>query len=153
MDLAEMEEAIRRVGKNLRVTKVVATRSVKGTRGDHFAGFSATYSSVQDEPAGMGKDLDLMDLDDGTSDQGLGLQDARLAHLMVAMQADIAALDSALANGGIPASECKAEKQRIRDNYGKLTLMMLSVPSVVDDLVTSVTVAKASHDARVQQSA
>ena len=40
---------IDRIKANLRVTKVVATRSVKTARGDFFAGISAAWNTVQDD--------------------------------------------------------------------------------------------------------
>jgi hypothetical protein len=48
------------------------------------------------------------------------LRDARLAHLMLAMQADMAAHDAALAGGNITVQFHKDATAAIRSNYGRL---------------------------------
>jgi hypothetical protein len=120
MSEKDMTDLLLRVKNNLRVTKIVATRSVKGRGGDHFAGFAACYDSVQDEPAGSGKDLVGSVSDAGLAPNGMSLREARVAHYLVAMQADIAAHEAALANGGISAQHCSDACKAIRGNYGKL---------------------------------
>lgn len=125
MNESEMASFLQRIKRNLRVTKVVATRSVKGQHGDHFAGFAACWNSVQDEPAGAGKDL--LTMVDETSD-GMSLQESRVAYYLVAMQADIAAHEAALANGGISTQHCSDAIQAIRGNYSKLIRKMLLDP-------------------------
>lgn len=116
----EMTEMLKRVQRNLRVTKVVATRSVKGRAGDQFAGFAASYNSVQDEPAGAGKDLISVVEDGDVASSGMTLLEARVAYYLVAMQADIAAHEAALASGGISPQHCADAVKSIRANYGKL---------------------------------
>jgi len=116
----EMKELLKRVQRNLRVTKVVATRSVKGRAGDQFAGFAASYNSVQDEPAGAGKDLISVVEEQDVASGGMTLLEAKIAYYLVAMQADIAAHEAALASGGISAQHCADAVKSIRANYGKL---------------------------------
>lgn len=117
---SEIKEMLNRVKRNLRVTKVVATRSVKGRSGDQFAGFAASYNSVQDEPAGAGKDLiSVVEEPEGAS-SGMSLLEAKIAYYLVAMQADIAAHEAALASGGISPQHCADAVSSIRSNYGKL---------------------------------
>lgn len=120
MDEKEMTALLRRVKQNLRVTKVVATRSVKGKHGDHFAGFAAAYESVQDEPAGAGKDLVGVMPDADITTGGMTLREARIAYYLVAMQADVAAHEAALANGGISGQHCSDAIKAIKGNYAKL---------------------------------
>jgi hypothetical protein len=115
-----MKDMLKRVQRNLRVTKVVATRSVKGRAGDQFAGFAASYNSVQDEPAGAGKDLISVVEDTDVAAGGMTLLEARIAYYLVAMQADIAAHEAALASGGISSQHCADAVMSIRANYGKL---------------------------------
>lgn len=122
MDDKEMTSVLQRIKSNLRVTKVVATRSVKGQRGDHFAGFAACFDSVQDEGAGIGKDLvETLDPTDGNvATGGMTLKEARVAHYLVSMQADIAAHEAALASGSISSQFCSDACKAIRSSYGKL---------------------------------
>ena len=111
------DEAVQEIGRRLRITKVVASRSVKGRAGDHFAAFASRYNSVQEEPAGHIKDA----LEEGgEADQGMTLEDARIAHYLISMQADIAAHEAAWAGGGITEAECLDQVRVIRANYGKL---------------------------------
>lgn len=130
MDEKAMAALLRRVKQNLRVTKVVATRSVKGKHGDHFAGFAASYDSVQDEPAGSGKDLMGVVSDEAIAASGMTLREARVAYYLVAMQADILAHEAALANGGISGQHCSDAIKAIRSNYGKLIRKYLVEPEV-----------------------
>lgn len=126
MNETEMTDLLHRVKRNLRVTKVVATRSVKGRHGDHFAGFAACWDSVQDEPAGAGKDL--LSLTDDVASTGMTLQEARVAYYLVSMQADIAAHEAALANGGISSQHCSDAIQALRGNYSMLIRKALLDP-------------------------
>lgn len=132
MDEKEMAALLKKVRGNLRVTKVVATRSVKGPRGDHFAGFAANYNSVQDEPAGMGKDLVEMVDTEGVSSNGMTLKEAKVAYYLVARQTDIAAHESALANGSISAQQASDMIRAIKNNYGMLIRRELIGDDVTD---------------------
>lgn len=129
----EMRVMLKRVQRNLRVTKVVATRSVKGRGGDQFAGFAASYNSVQDEPAGAGKDLFSMVEEPEGSSAGMTLLEAKIAYYLVAMQADITAHEAALASGGISSEHCAEAVKAIKVNYGKLIrrALPLTDPEVV----------------------
>lgn len=115
-----MRDLLKRVKSNIRVTKVVATRSVKGKFGDYFAGFASGWDSVQDEPAGIGKDMEMLVSDDAVATNGMTLQEARVAHYLIAMHADIAAHESAMASGGISPQSCSDSVKAIKSNYNKL---------------------------------
>lgn len=115
-----MKDVLKRIKNNLRVTKVVATRSVKGKFGDYFAGFAAGWDSVQDDAEGAGKDLDLLVPDAAVATSGMSLVEARVAHYMVSMHADIAAHEAAMASGGISPQHCSDAVKAIKANYGKL---------------------------------
>jgi len=124
MDDNRIREIVGRVKSKIRITKVVATRSVKGKSGDFFAGFSGGYESVQEDGAGPGKDL-LDVVDDATVvNQGMTLIEARIAHYLVAMQTDIAAHECALASNAISAPDCDRAVKSIRSNYKKLIQMV-----------------------------
>lgn len=126
----EIKALLQRVKKNLRVSKVVATRSVKGKSGDYFAGFSAGYNSTQEEPLGQGKDL-VSTLSDSElmaqiDTQGMTLMESQIAFYLVAMQADISAHEAAMASGGISPQYCADSVAAIRSNYAKLIHRALS---------------------------
>lgn len=126
MNEQEMKDLLRKVKSNIRVTKVVATRSVKGKHGDNFAGFAAGWESVQDEPAGIGKDMEMMVSDEDIAKGGMTLREARVAHYLVAMHADIAAHEATMASGGISVQHCADACATIKSNYGKLIRRCLS---------------------------
>lgn len=111
------------VRDRMRVTKVVMTKSVKGKNGDSFAGFSSMHASVQ-EDAGMGTDL-VTTLADGESPRGMTLLEARLAGHLLAMEADIAAHEHAMASGGISPDYCVDAVKAIRTNYNRLINLAL----------------------------
>jgi hypothetical protein len=120
---------LRRIRDHLRVTKVVCTRSVKGRDGDHFVGFSAAWDSIQDD-AGGGVDL-LPTMSENevqivTTQTGLTLKEAKVASLVLAMQADLVAHDQAWAGTSISAEQRDAAKRAIESNYTRLIAEMLN---------------------------
>ena len=126
----EIKSLLRRIQSNIRITKVVATRSVKGKGGDTYAGFSAAWNTVQDD-AGGGIDALLSDADESKS--GMTLREARVAHLMVAMQADLAAHDAALAGGNISNNYHREAQRGIKANYSRMIRETLAgVPAPAD---------------------
>lgn len=116
--MSDDDALVHALSQRLRITKVVASRSVKGRAGDHFAAFASRYNSVQEEPAGHVKDLLASDGDEAI--QGMTLVEARIAHYLVAMLADVAAHEAAWAGGGITEVECSDQVGVIRASYGKL---------------------------------
>lgn len=121
MNKDEMKAVIARVKDKIRVTKVVATRSVKtGSRGDFFAGFAAAWDTCQDDQGGPGADLDLMMESSEVAVSGMTLQEAKIAQYLVAMQADIAAYEAAYANGGISGRARTDAIAAVKNNYGGL---------------------------------
>jgi hypothetical protein len=122
----EIKNTLRRIQSNIRVTKVVATRSVKGKGGDTYAGFSAAWNSVQDD-AGGGIDALINDVVEAQG--GMTLKEARVAHLMIAMQADLAAHDAALAGGNISINYHREAAKAIKANYSRVIRDTLAGPS------------------------
>lgn len=117
----EMKAVISRVKSKIRVTKVVATRSVKtGNRGDFFAGFATAWDTRQDDQGGPGADLDMAMETSEIAESGMTLQEAKIAQYLVAMQADIAAYEAAYANGGISGRSRTDAISAIKSNYGGL---------------------------------
>ena len=129
MDTDELKSLISRVKANLRVTKVVATRSVKTGRGDFFAGFAAAWNTVQDDAGGPGADLDLVMTMIEQANSGMTLKEASVAHNIVAMQADIAAYRAARANGGISESEFTDAVKAVKNNYARIIRDALVAPA------------------------
>jgi hypothetical protein len=116
----EVKARLARIRDRLRITKVVATRAVKGRHGDSFAGFSAAWETIQDDAGGPGAELISSVPSEEIVSQGMTLQEARIAHLLVAMQTDIAAHEAAIAGGNISDTEGQARIRTIKSNYGRL---------------------------------
>ncbi len=102
----------RRVSAGLTVTKVVCTRSVKGSRGDSFVGFSAQTDSVQEDGT---RDLAPTIGDRGGA--GMSLRDARIAAMALGLQADLAAHQNAWAGGNISDDALVNSTRTIKSNY------------------------------------
>lgn len=117
---------LKAIRDKIRVTKVVATRSVKGRTGDSFAGFSAGWQSVQDDFGGPGADAMATDEDDlAQASNGMTLKEAKAAYYIVAMTADIAALESAACNGSVSDAYFQETSKKIRANYSRLIQKVL----------------------------
>ena len=122
MNDAQMKEFLVRIQRNLRITKVIATRSIKGKNGDSFAGYSAAWDSVQEDGA---KGFDTLADAGADADRGMSMKEARVAHYLLAMQADISAHEAALAGGNISPDFCRDAVASIKRNYGKLIRAVL----------------------------
>ncbi len=120
---AEIEERLRKIKRGIRITKISCTRSVKGRNGDSFVGFSAGWQSVQDDYSGPGADvMNEPEADKTYVEQGLTIKDAKLARYMLSMEVDLAALESALANGSISPDYFEDAVRGVRHNYNQLVL-------------------------------
>ena len=87
-------KSISQIRKAMRITKIVATRSIKTKTGDTYTGFTASWDSVQDDdPSGEPPSMPLT------------LNEGRIAHLLLAMETDIASYTSAIANGSVGLEE------------------------------------------------
>lgn len=113
---ARLQEMVSRVRGNMKITKVVATRAVKTKRGDFFAGMSAAWNSVQDDVSGMGADSELMMKDGDIASSGMTVEDARVAHILLGMEASIAAWRAALTDGAISHNEFDNRVATIKHN-------------------------------------
>jgi hypothetical protein len=116
----QLKALVHLVKGNLRFTKVVATRSVKTQRGDFFAGFAAAWDTVQDDQGGMGADTDLVVDTEEVAQSGMTFAEVKVAHNLVAMQADLGAYEAAFANGAISQSQLDDARKAIKNNYAKL---------------------------------
>lgn len=118
--LTEEDKAkIREISQRIKVTKVVCTRSVKGKNGDSYAGFSAAWDSIQED--GGQNLLHTGDSEESSAVKGMTVKEARLASLILAMQADLAAHDHAMAGGNITQETWVQATKSIKHNY---TLLM-----------------------------
>lgn len=127
----EVRDTLLRVRKNMRITKVVATRAVKTKAGDFFAGMSAAWESVQDDAGGPGSDTDLTVSTQDTAESGMSLQEARVAQIMLAMEASIAAWRAAQLEGAVTESECDNRVARIRHRAMEQVNKILLTPTPV----------------------
>jgi hypothetical protein len=121
----EMKKFVARIQKNLRVTKVIATRSIKGRGGDTFAGFSAAWNTVQSD--GDEGSLVEEETSGAQSVAGMTLPEARVAMLVVACAADVAAHQNAMANGSMSADYGARMIKTIRINYNRMIAEVLGV--------------------------
>lgn len=111
-------DRMRQIRAGIRITKITCTRSVKGRNGDSFVAWSAAWQSVQDDQGGPGADVMATQEDDRVyADQGLSIKDARAARRMLAMEVDLAALESAAINGGISSSYYQDSVMAVRKGY------------------------------------
>lgn len=127
MTRTEKKAFIAKVAGQIRIAKVVCTRSVKGHNGDSFVGFSAAHSSIQ-EDVGMGTDLSTTMTDSETrqvGDRGFTLTEAKVAGYLLAMSTDIAAHEHAYASGGIREAHFREAVAAIRHNYTRLVSLAL----------------------------
>jgi len=121
-----LAEALDKVKKHVRITKVVCTRSVKGRGGDNYVGFSAAWDTIQDDSGGG---ADLNSAQDGDVEQanhsGMTLKEGRIAAHVVAMQADLAAHEHATAGGNLSSEQLDNARRAIKANYTKLMIETL----------------------------
>ena len=120
MDKKEMKDLIREVKRNLRITKVVVTRSVKTKQGDFFIGYAAGWDTVQDDAGGPGADMDLTTEAAEVAGNGMTLAAAKVARCVVALEVDTAAYENAFVNGALTRSDVESAKAAIKNNYAKL---------------------------------
>lgn len=116
-----MRAMVKRVKGQIRITKVVATRALKGRSGDVFVGFSAAFDSVQ-EDGGQGLEGAM---DDGERDVGVSLEEARVAAILLGCQADIAATRNALGGSMITKSDADVRIAGIKNNFDLLLKELL----------------------------
>lgn len=122
----ELIALTKKVKGNLRVTKVVCTRSVKGRNGDSFAGFSAAYNSVQEDGA---RGLDgLMNGSEVSSTGSMSFEEAVVASIIMGREADIAAHNNALAGGNISNKDHQVAIIAIKANYHRLMMGLVTDP-------------------------
>ena len=104
---------------------MVATRSVKGQRGDTYVGFSAAWNTVQEDGG-----QDLLHAgeasDSAESLSSISLQEAIVATCLLGQSADLAAHRNAMAGGNISRQYFEDAMKGIKSNYSKLIVQALS---------------------------
>ena len=122
-----LQKALTSLKDSMRITKVVCTRSVKGQYGDSYVGFSAAWDTIQDDSGGGADMISAQDGDEHLAhNQGMTLKESRLAALVLAMQADIAAHNHAMAGGSITPDKRDEAIRVIKNNYTQLMLAEVS---------------------------
>jgi len=121
MEDNDIKNTVKNICSKIRFTKVVATRSVKGRNGDSFVGFSAGWDTVQDDYGGMGADnMPDQEEEAATVANGMTLREAKVAHYIVGMTADVAALEAAFANDGISEGFFTTQVAQVKSRYDAL---------------------------------
>jgi len=111
----EQKARIKRIKSQLRITKVVCTRSIKGSRGDNFVGWSSAWDTVQDDGT-----HGLEDVGDGDVPvQAMSFADALIATCLLGMQVDVQAHRNAKSNGNLSPAQADALIDGIRKNYAR----------------------------------
>jgi hypothetical protein len=123
---AEIKRRLKEIEGKLRFTKIVASRNIKGRGGDVFTCFSVMSEDFQDPSAEAVSDPEI-------ASQGMTLDEARIAHLIVAQMADIAAHEQALATGSITPDFFRDRVSGIKRNYGKLIAWAMKVRPEAND--------------------
>lgn len=124
-DHNRLAAVVGRVKQHLRITKVVATRSVKTAKGDFFSGFSAAWDSVQDDHGSI-PDAEMNFTDDETAMSGMTVEEGRVAHVLLSMEASIAAWRAAHAEGVLSEKEFNDRKNAIKRSHAALLSSVLS---------------------------
>lgn len=123
----ELVALAKKVKTNIRFTKVICTRSVKGRAGDTFVGFSAAYNSVQEDGA-RGFDQLMPDGDGGQSTGSMSYEEGVVASIILGREADIAAHNHALAGGNISNNDHRVAIAAIKANYHRLMMGLVTDP-------------------------
>jgi len=123
----ELVALAKKVKGNLRITKVVCTRSVKGRNGDTFAGFSAAYNSVQEDGA-RGLDEVMEEGDSSNAVGAMSFEEAMVASIILGREADLSAHNNALAGGNISNADHRVAIAAIKANYHRLMMGLVTDP-------------------------
>jgi len=124
----EIRQRLTRIRDGIRITRITCTRAVKGRNGDSFVGFSASWQSIQDDRGGPGTDLLAEPEDERVlAQQGATIKDARIARYLLAIECDVAALESAVANGSITPGYFRDAVRSVRENYNGFILREMGV--------------------------
>jgi hypothetical protein len=91
-------------------------------------GYSAAWDTIQDD-AGGGADMITAQDGDVTlaQHQGMSLKEGRIASLALAMQADVAAHNNAMAGGNITPDDRDKAIKAIKGNYTQLMLAEMTM--------------------------
>lgn len=123
-DKQKIKEVVSKLRKGLRVTKIVCTRSVKGKAGDHYIGlsaaFAAAWNTTQDDAGGAADLNSAQDGDEHLAQNGLPLDEARIAAHLLALEADLLAHDHAMAGSNISPEQRDQAQKAIRHNFSRL---------------------------------
>jgi len=105
-DIKAIQELVDSTRSKMRVTKVVATRAVKTRKGDFFCGMSSAWDSRQDDVSGQGSDAGISPMGDSEIAQsGMTVEEARVAHVLLALEASLGACRAAVTDGAITMSD------------------------------------------------
>ena len=114
-DMNAIQDLIKDTRSKMRITKVVATRAVKTRKGDFFCGMSAAWDSTQDDAGGV-PDADLT-VDPGEiTGSAMTLEEARVAQVLLNLEAAQGALRAALSDQAISLREYEYRVSTLKKN-------------------------------------
>ena len=119
-DRQKVRNELKRIKDNIRVTKIVSTRAIKGSRGDMFVGMSAGWDSCQED--GQQDMVHAGDESDAVRSQtSMTLRDAKIASHILALRVQITAFEQAVASGCMSVEEGKESIAAVTRNFASLT--------------------------------
>lgn len=120
-----LQTAITSIRDQLKVTKIVCTRSVKGKGGETYVGMASAWDSVQED---SGHNLvHTGETEESSSIQGRSLNDAKLAAAVLGLTVDRLAHQRAVAGGVISEEDYLRADQAITSNYSQMIVSILGL--------------------------
>lgn len=124
----EARALVARIAARLRISKVVVTRSLKGSKGDGYVGFSAGWDTLQDDGGGGPV------AESAAPANALTLKEASIAAIILGRNVEVAAYRNARASNNLPSTYCEAAIKAVSHNYGQLLAEVLGeVPPPAGD--------------------
>ena len=97
-DTKALAEAVDRVRSNMRVVRIEASHTVKSAKGDYTMGLHSTFS------CGEGPE------------EGYSVEDARLAEVLLGLEATLGALRNAFSDGAINQPHYENRVRKVKHN-------------------------------------
>ena len=125
--MENLKDRIKKLRSQLSVTKITATRSLKGPQGEIFLGYSANFETCQlDATRGL-----LMETEHEVPAQAKSLSEAKLASHLLAYDVDVGVLQHALASGTLSEDYVEEMLDHNRRRYTRLIAKELSKEQVM----------------------
>lgn len=120
-----LHTAVTSIRDQLKVTKIVCTRSVKGKGGETYVGMASAWDSVQED---SGHNLvHTGDTEESSLVPGRTLNEAKLATAVLGLTVDKLAHQRAVAGGVISEDEYERADRAITANYSQIIVSILGL--------------------------